>query len=120
MTMPSVNQIIEGLANEAKFLIKQAMGNAHSQYKVVQAENNADQIWHNMFGVAPVPNPDAPLEWDDMWNPNHPVAIVLKYIYQQESFVYHELNKAARYMDTSKLPTLGPFARAFNVVIEYS
>ena len=61
LNMPSVNQIIEGLANEAKFLIKQAMGNAHSQYKVVQAQNNAAQIWHKMFGVAPVDDPDANL-----------------------------------------------------------
>ena len=118
--MPSVNQIIEGLANEAKFLIKQAMGNAHSQYKVVQAEKNSDQIWHKMFKVAPVENPDAPLSMWDIIKPNHPVAIVLKYIYQQESFVYHELNKAARFMDKSKLPTLGPFAQAFDQVIRKS
>ena len=64
-TFPSVNQIIDGLANEAKFLIKQAMGNA-SQYIVVQAENNAEQIWFKMFQVAPVQNPNAPLDNYDL------------------------------------------------------
>ena len=37
------------------------MGNAHSQYKVVEAENNAEQIWNKIFEVAPVQDPNAPL-----------------------------------------------------------
>ena len=51
-TMPSVNQIRVGLGNEAKFLIKKAMGDAHDQYKVVQAENNAEEIWNNILALA--------------------------------------------------------------------
>ena len=129
-TMPSVNLIRKGLANEAKFLIKRAMGDVHDQYRVVQAENNAEEIWNNILALAKVQDPDAPLVWgeedsdgndvpvkDSMLDPKSPVATVLKYIYQQESFVYHELNKAARFLDKSKLETLGPFAQAFSWVI---
>lgn len=62
-TMPSVNLIRVGLGNEAKFLIKKAMGDAHDQYKVVQAENNAEEIWNNMLALVQVQDPDAPLEY---------------------------------------------------------
>ena len=65
-TMPSVTQIREGLGNEAKFLIKKAMGDAHDQYKVVQAENNAEEIWIKIIDLAQVKNPDAPLKAGDM------------------------------------------------------
>ena len=51
-TMPSVNLIRKGLANEAKFLIKRAMGDVHDQYRVVQAENNAEEIWNNILALA--------------------------------------------------------------------
>ena len=84
--MPSVNLIRVGLGNEAKFLIKKAMGDAHDQYKVVQAENNAEEIWNNMLALVQVQDPDAPLKIDKkdggMEDPKNPVATVLKYIYQ--------------------------------------
>ena len=85
-TMPSVNLIRVGLGNEAKFLIKKAMGDAHDQYKVVQAENNAEEIWNQIIALAKVQDPDAPLEYKKskggMMDPTNPVATVLKYIYQ--------------------------------------
>ena len=95
---------------------------------MVEAQNNHEQIWIKIFGVANVQDPNAELVADyeikdgknvgtGLFDVNNPVAVVLKYIYQQESFVYHELNKAARFMDKSKLPTLGPFSKAFGQVI---
>ena len=105
---------------------------------MVEAQNNAEQIWKNIFDVASIQDPDAPLvvdyekDSDDQWiikddkpvpiknsmyDQNCPIAIVLEYIYQQESFVYHEINRAARFNDKSKLLTLGPFAKAFGYVI---
>ena len=59
--MPTYKLIEDGIANEAKLLIKQAMGNAHSQSKVVEAQHNHEKIWRKMFKVANVPNPNAPL-----------------------------------------------------------
>ena len=40
-----MNQIRDGIASEAKFLIKKAMGNSHNQYKVVEAQDNHEQIF---------------------------------------------------------------------------
>ena len=62
-TMPSVNQIIDGLSKEAKLLIRLAMGDVHNQFKVVEAENNAAQAWNKLFATAAVQHPDAPLVW---------------------------------------------------------
>jgi len=42
---------------------------------------------------------------------------ILLYIYSIEPPFYAELNKAARTKDTSKLETLGPYARAIHVVL---
>ena len=72
------------------------MGNAHKQFKVVEAENNAEEIWLKIFETAFVKNLNAPLvadyEFDSddnevpikdgMWDQNSAVAVVLKYIYQ--------------------------------------
>ena len=60
---PSYNQIRIGLTQEARFQIRQAMGDAHKQYKVVEAEDNAEQTWNKLIEVAKVLDPDAPLKW---------------------------------------------------------
>ena len=52
-----------------------------------------------------------------LWDPSSKIVSLVNYIYQQESFVYIELNRACRFKDESKIPTLGPFAKAFSVVI---
>ena len=37
-----------------------------------------------------------------------------------QSPIFSELNRACRYKDTSKLPTLGPYAKALGSIIEYT
>ena len=74
------------------------MGNANSQYKVVEAQHNHEKIWRKIFTLANLLDPSAklvvgyekdsdgeyhyskPLK-DSLWDPNCAVAFVLKYIY---------------------------------------
>jgi len=37
-----------------------------------------------------------------------------------QSPIFSELNRACRYKDTSKLPTLGPYAKALGWIIRYT
>ena len=45
-------------------------------------------------------------------DPTNSVVGVCLYIYQCQSHVYQNLNKASRFNDKEKLPTLGPYAAA--------
>lgn len=56
-------------------------------------------------------------EKGSLWDYESPIVKILCYIYQQESFVYVELNRASRYKDHTRIPTLGPFARAFSEIV---
>jgi hypothetical protein len=50
-------------------------------------------------------------------NSENVVTKTIVYIYTMESFVYRELNKAARNYDLSKVDTLGPFAVLLTQII---
>ena len=67
---------------------------------------------------------DKPLEYNtksdlDILNPYSAVSCWVLYLYSMELGsppLYLELNRAAREMNTTKLPHLGPFARALGWV----
>ena len=79
-----------------------------------------------MLDLAKVDDRDKPLEsLDDkfkpakggIYDPTSPVVALILYVYQMENYCYVELNRAARFKDTSKVQTLGPYAFALGVII---
>ena len=45
---------------------------------------------------------------------------LILFAYQAETFCAYELNKACRFKDRSKVPTLGPWASALGWIIEFT
>ena len=73
-----------------------------------------------MLDLAKVDDRDQPLDIGDklgLRDPTSPVVALILYVYQMENYCYSELNKACRFKDTSKLETLGPYARALGIII---
>ena len=61
---------------------------------------------------------EAPLTYDILGNPSHPVTTLLLRLYSFECFLYGSLNKALRFGDTSKVQSLGPYAHAMDKIVE--
>lgn len=126
--LPTLAQIREGLAREAELQMRMAMGDIQDQKVVLEAIKNIRETWEKLLNIIKDIDQNKPLESCDRYDydkvikgglcdPTSEIVALLTYIYQQESFVYKELNRANRFMDESKVPTLGPFACAFEEVI---
>ena len=61
---------------------------------------------------------EKPLTRDICRDPYHPATMLILTLYSMEPPFYSDLNNACRDMDTTKLKTLGPFAKAiFGVLL---
>ena len=58
---PSLDQIYNGLIEEAMVQLKQAMGKVKDQKAVVQAKININQTWRDLVDEAKVHDPDQEL-----------------------------------------------------------
>lgn len=63
---------------------------------------------------------EAPLTYEILNDPSHPVTTLLLRLYSFECFLYGTLNKAQRFGDQSKVQSLGPYAHALNWIMEYA
>lgn len=128
--LPSMKQIRDGLVKESKVQIKNVMGDAEDQQNIIDAQNESEKTWTELMNIVQMEDENEPLkagvhyENDDdpgtpfgLNDPDHPMVAMITYIYQQESFVYKELNNSSRKMDESKIHTLGPFASALFKII---
>ena len=131
--MVTWKQIKDGLGKEAAEHIKLSMGEVSLQNYVVEAMNNMMDTWNKLFDLAGVKDENAILETFERYengkpdftkpikggvcDPTSSILRILNYCYQQESFLYKELNRSSRFKDRTKLETLGPFAWAFMYVI---
>ena len=58
-----------------------------------------------------------PLTPSILRDPDHEFVKTLLYVYTMESFVFSEMNKAARMKDVSKIELYGPFASALSFIV---
>lgn len=126
--LPSMNQISDGLVEEALVQIRLAMGDVHEQKAVISAQANIKETWVDLLAKAVVDDRDAPLysgyneatrksEAKGLRDPTSSVVQVCLWTYQAESHVFHTLNHANRLKDTTKVKTLGPFgATLFEII----
>ena len=112
-----------------------ATGNMEQQQLAAEARDNIKNTWQALLQEAQVSDRSAPLEVGEyeskiengknkyvfekkgLYDPNHPAVIVCLFIYQMENFAYAELNRSCRFKIESKVPTLGPWACALNLII---
>ena len=125
--MPSLNQISWGLTAEAMVQLKLAMGKIKDQKSVLEAQAKLKKTWEDLLDHPKIEDKDASLiaGYDDkagkplgLHDPTYPVVGLCNFIYQMQSFVYMELNRASRFKDTSKIKTLGAYGAAFAEIIE--
>ena len=106
------------------------MGDVKDQQIVLTAQANVKKTWQKMLDLAKVDDRDQPLksgekifngEWiptkGGLSDPTSQVVALILYVYQMENYCYSELNRAARFKDSSKLQTLGPYAYALGWII---
>ena len=94
-----------------------SMGEISQQKHFLEARANLTKSWEELLAHTNTQDRDAPLPDDFYEDPDSPVVATLVFLYQMQSYVYEELNRACRYKDTSKLPTLGPYAYALGYII---
>lgn len=70
-----------------------------------------------MFTLSKSVDMDRPLTPKILSDPDHQFVKTLIYIYSMESFVFHEMNKASRKKDVSKLKFYGPYASALSFIV---
>lgn len=119
---PSLNQIEKGLTDEAIYQTELAMGGINKQKLIIEAKNNIAQTWHELLSLANIYDRDEELTFDmkkgtGLVNPYHPVTTLCIFIYQMENYAYHELNRACRQQDRSKVATLGPWALTLGTIV---
>jgi len=101
-----------------------AMSNIKNQLAVLEARKNIRLTWKKKMDLAKVDDPNQPLTvgYEDypskpikgsLYDPTAPFVALCNFLYQEETFVYPELNRASRFKDRSKIATIGPFAAAF-------
>ena len=112
-----MNQIEKGLVAEAIVQIQLSMGKISQQQTILDAKANIKKTWEELLSEARVPDRDKELGYDELRDPYHPVTIVCLFIYQFQSFAFSELNRACRFKDETKVPTLGPWAFALGDII---
>ena len=88
----SLAQIENGLINEAKVQLKEAMLNVSDAKAHVEAKNNITKTWKVLLKNAEVPDRNQPLTYDILHDPTHPVVVVLNWCYTNEGFTYRVLN----------------------------
>ena len=95
------------------------MGKISQQQTILDAKANIKKTWEELLTEAKVPDRDEELDpWGkELSDPYHPVTIVCLFIYQFQSFAFSELNRACRFKDQTKVPTLGPWAKALGNII---
>ena len=107
--------------------MKLAMGDISDQKIVLEAMKNIRETWEKLLNIIKIKDQNKPLETYDnkgkpikggLCDPTSEIVALLTYIYQQESFVYVELNRASKFKDHTRIPTLGPFAKAFSEIAE--
>ena len=64
-----------------------------------------------------MPDRNEPLTTKILFDPLHPVVLVLLNVYTHEGFVYRILNEASRVADETKLKSMGPYALALSLII---
>ena len=106
------------------------MGDVKNQENVIIAQATIQKTWEDLLAKVTVADRDLPLgecdKWDDyeaggpLVDPNSPVVAICTYIYGFESHVYKTLNYSCRFKDAQKIQTLGPFAAALYVIINYT
>ena len=93
-----------------------------SAREIKNTKKSTENTMNKFLGALSIPESqwDTPLEYGEksdlsFWNPYSAVACWVLYLYSMELGsppLYMELNRAAREMDKTKLPQLGPFAYA--------
>ena len=62
--LPSLNQISNGLVDEAMVKLNQAMGKVNDQKSAFEAQENIKKTWEDLLGKAKIEDRDAVLEFD--------------------------------------------------------
>jgi len=62
-------------------------------------------------------NAEKPLNEEVLMDPSSPELTLIMYFYSMEPPFYAELNRAIKSVDSSKLNTMGPFARAIHEIL---
>ena len=124
---PTVRQIIKGMVWWLVDQNEEKMKSVTNPREIKNTKKSTENTMNKFLGALRIPQSqwDTPLELSysqsdlSLFNPYSSVSCWLLYLYSMELGwppLYMELNRAAREMDKTKLPQLGPFAQALGWV----
>ena len=70
-----------------------------------------------LFDIPKIKDRHLPIKEEDLNDPYCTLVNFIMYLYNSESFIYQDLNRASRSQDTSKADTLGPFSKIFGSIV---
>lgn len=103
---------MKGIKEEQKRQLVLTSGLEEDSEKLNEALDNIQKVWENVFAEIPLEERDQPLTVEILCNPEHPIVLMLLYLYTLDNFLFIELNKGSREGDMGKIDTLGPYAAA--------
>ena len=72
--------------------LTEAMMNVADLKAHVEAKQNISKTWKELFKEATVPDRNQPLTEEILYDPTHPVVVVLNWTYTSEGFTFKVLN----------------------------
>lgn len=114
---PTLKEIRDGIVNAQMNVLQQKSKVWSNKTKFQMLKRSYADRWDMLFQVADLGNLEEPLTSKILANPEHPITRHIMYLYSMETFIYEDLNRAARYKDLNQIPNFGAFAAALSFII---